>query len=222
MESNNFAVIFDMDGVLIDSQPLHYEIDMRVLKACGYKAEMSTVTAYTGISTPDRWPKYKATLGLTPSIQELITMCEETVRKVFESFDFVPIDGVSKLLQDLKDMGMPIAVASSSSYELINMVLTGTGISEYFDIIVSGEGLKRGKPNPDIYLKAAELLNVLPQNAIGIEDSPAGMEAVKNANMTCIALKNPNTFGQIFTNAHYVINHFDECLNIVKKVAGIK
>jgi len=214
----NLAIIFDMDGVLIDSQPLHYEIDMRVLKACGYEATLSTVTPYTGISNPDRWPKYKNALNLNESVEQLIQLSEENMREVFNSTDFKAIEGIPALLAGIKSYGLPCGVASSSSHELIQMVLSRTGIGNYFDKITSGEDVKNGKPAPDIYLKAAQTMGLPPGRCIAVEDATPGIMAAKNAGLTCIAYRNPNTHGQNFTHADFVINHYDECLPIIKKL----
>jgi len=207
-----------MDGVLIDSQPLHYEIDMRVIRACGRDAELSTVTPYTGISNPDRWPKYKATLNLAPTAERLIEMSEEMMRVVFDETNLTAIEGIPQLLQGLKKMGIPTGVASSSSHELIQMVLDRTGIGQYFDELISGEDVKVGKPNPDIYLRAASVIGLLPEKCIAVEDAPPGILAAKNAGLTCIAYKNPNTFGQVFTHADYVVEKYSECLPIIETI----
>ena len=212
------AVIFDMDGVLIDSQPLHYEIDMRVIRACGYPAELSTVTPYTGISNPDRWPQYKEALSLTQTTERLIEMAEETMRDVFQEASLTAIEGIPALLQGLKALDIPTGVASSSSHELIQMVLDRTGIGLYFDKLISGEDVKVGKPNPDIYLRAASKVGLNPAQCIAIEDAPPGILAAKNAGFTCIAYKNPNTCGQVFTHADYVVEKYNECLPIIKTI----
>jgi len=214
------AIIFDMDGVLIDSQPLHYQLDIRVIQACGYPAQLSTVVPYTGMSNPDRWPKYKAALNLAPSPERLIEMAEEAMRDIFNEANLTATDGIPKLLQGIKDMGLHCGIASSSSHELIELVLTKTGIGKYFDAITSGEDITHGKPAPDIYLRAAEKAGASPASCIAIEDAPPGILAAKNAGFTCIAYTNPNTYGQVFTHANYVLKHFDECLPIIEKLGG--
>ncbi|MCL1863324.1 MAG: HAD family hydrolase [Defluviitaleaceae bacterium] len=210
------AVIFDMDGVLIDSQPLHYELDMRVLKACGYPAELNTVVPYTGMGNPDRWPKYKEDLELEESSERLIEMAEEAMRELFTDADLVPIDGVALLLDGIKAMGIKCGVASSSSHELIELVLGKIGLRKNFDFIVSGEDVSEGKPNPEIYLRAAEKAGVSPAQCIAIEDAPAGVEAAKAAGMVCIVYDNPNTYGQDFTKANFTAHKFDDCFPIIK------
>lgn len=212
----NIAVIFDMDGVLIDSQPLHYDLDIRVLKACCYPAKLSTVVPYTGIGNPERWPKYKEDLGLKEEPARLIEMAEEAMRDLFTNANLKPIKGIPELLDSIKAMGIPCGVASSSSYELIELVLGKIGLADRFNIIISGEDVSEGKPSPDIYLKAAEKIGMSPKRCIAIEDSPAGILAAKNAGCICIAYENPNTLGQDFTNATYVIKNFDDCFPVIK------
>jgi len=209
------AIAFDMDGVLIDSQPLHYEIDMEVLKICGYPATLETVTPYTGISNPDRWPCYKDALGLSQSVDELIKLQEEIMIEIFNRADLKPIDGIVPLLRFLQSKNIPCAVASSSPHELIDLVLEKGKIGEYFTHLVSGEDVVAGKPAPDIYLKTARALGMLPGDCIAIEDSPIGILSAKNAGFTCIAYVNPSTHGQDFTHADCVVKHFDEVKELI-------
>jgi len=209
------AVIFDMDGVLIDSQPLHYEIDMAVLQACGYSATLESVTKYTGLSNPDRWPLYKEALGLSQSVEHLIELQTGFMIKIFTEANLTPICGIPELLQFLKKNNIPCGVASSSSHELINLVLERCGITTFFTHLISGEDVKAGKPAPDIYLKAAKTFGLSPEGCIAIEDSPMGILSAKNAGFACIGYVNPNTHGQDFTHADYVVTHFDECQKII-------
>jgi len=210
------AIAFDMDGVLINSQPLHYEIDMMVLKECGFLATLDTVTPYTGLSNPDRWPKYKESLGLGKSVDRLIFLQEMFMAEIFNAANLTPIEGVQALLQYLKEKNIPCAVASSSSHELIDLVLTKCQIKQYFTHIISGEDVLNGKPAPDIYIKTAKAFDILPQNCIAIEDSKMGILSAKNAGFVCIGYVNPSTHGQDFTHADHVITHFDECKELIK------
>ena len=212
----NLATIFDMDGVLIDSQPLHYEVQLQVLKACGHDATLSTVAPYSGMSTPDLWNKAKEDLGLTQEPEELIKMAEQFMLDLFANTNLQPIEGIPTLLEGIKAMGIKLGVASSSPPELIKMVLNKIGIADRFDIIVSGEDVAEGKPAPDIYLAAAEKAGVTPNMCIAIEDAPVGIAAAKNAGCVCIAFSNPNTLGQNFDRADYTVHRFDDCFPIIK------
>jgi len=212
------AIAFDMDGVLIDSQPLHYEIDIATLKTCGYPATIETVTPYTGLSSHDRWPRYKQALNISQSAEHLINLQNKIQEEIFAKTDLTPIDGIPDLLGFLKNMQLPCAVVSSSSHNLINTVLTRCGIQQYFTHIVSGEDVKNGKPAPDIYLKAAKAFDLPPTSCIAIEDSPMGILSAKNAGFTCIAYINPNTYGQDFTYADHVVSHYSQCHDIIANI----
>lgn len=207
-----------MDGVLIDSQPMHYEIDIRVLKSCGFEASLETVTPFTGMSNPDRWPKYKEVLGLANSTGELIKLAEEKMREVFDSTNFSVSAGLIEFLKGLNEMGVKCAVASSSSHELIELVLNRTGIKKYFDVLVSGEDVRYGKPSPDIYLKAVKAVGLPVEKCIAIEDAAPGVLAAKRAGLYCICYKNPNTANQDFAHADFVLTHFNEGLCAINRV----
>lgn len=209
------AVIFDMDGVLIDSQPLHYQVDMAVLHRCGYPATLDTVTPYTGMSNPDRWPKYKASLNLTPSAAQLIEWQVEILMDTFIREKLTAIEGIPALLRRIKAEDTKTAVASSSSHDLIDLVLAKIEAAPYFDVLVSGEDVSVGKPAPDVFLRAAEKLGVTPADCVVIEDSPSGIRAAKNAGMRCIAYRNPSTCGQDFTGADHVIDHYEACFALL-------
>jgi len=212
------AIIFDMDGVLIDSQPLHYQIDMRVLALCGVPATLDTVTPYTGLSNELRWPMYKDAFALSHTAKQLIAMAEDAMRDIFGKEELVPIDGVTELLQGLNGMELYCGVASASPLELVQLVLRRTGLEQYFSGITSVEEVTASKPAPDIYLAAAAKVGLPPAQCIAIEDSPAGILSAKNAGFTCIAYKNPSTVGQVFDHANYVLEHFNEGLELVKKL----
>ena len=210
------AIAFDMDGTLIDSQPLHYDIDIATLKACGYPATMETVLPYTGISNPDRWPKYKKALSLPQSVDYLIDLQTQIMIDTFTKANLAPIDGIPALLQFLQAQNIPCAVASSSQHELINLVLGKCDIGQYFTHLVSGEDVKAGKPAPDIYIKTAKALGFPPKNCLAVEDAPIGILSAKNAGFTCIAYINPNTHGQDFTHADHVVSHYSQCRAIIE------
>ena len=215
---NKIAVIFDMDGVLIDSQDLHYQLDMQVLKSCGYPATLAEVTPYTGLSTPDRWPKYQANFGLSQPIQAIYQMVESHTWDIFKHSPLVPISGIPALLDWLKGQGIYCGIASSSSIGLIQLVLEKTNLTGYFSGITSGEDVENGKPAPDVYLNGAKKAGLPPKHCIGIEDSPPGLLAAKRAGLTTIGYQNANTCGQDFSHAHYQINDFAQCKEVIRQI----
>ena len=214
-QAKPLAIAFDMDGVLIDSQPLHYKLDIALIEACGHPANLDIVTPLTGISNPDRCRRFKESLALPQPIDWIIERHTQIMIEIFTQADLAPIDGIPNLLKFLHSQGIPCAVASSSPHELINLVLDKCQIKQYFAHLISGEDVKAGKPAPDIYLKAAKAFGLPPGQCIAIEDAPSGILAAKNAGFTCIAYINPSTHGQDFTHANYVVSHYDQCHEII-------
>ena len=214
------AVIFDMDGVLIDSQPMYYEFDMDLLGRFGHSATVETVIPYSGLTSVDRMTRYKKDFGLSESVPELIKISVDTMREVFSSRELKPIEGIPELLSFVKNIGVHTGVASSTSHELIELILRRLGIFGMFDRIVSGEDVEFGKPAPDVYLRSAEVFGLSPGDCVAIEDSAAGMKSAKSAGFTCIAYRNGYTFD--YSCADYVVDSFHDSLQLIKKLLFIR
>ena len=120
--------------------------------------------------------------------------------------DLQPIKGIPELLANLKKDGIAIGLASSSEKAFIEMVLEELGIRGYFQAVVSGEEVERSKPEPEIFLRAAELLNVDPADCLVLEDSRHGVEAAKRAGMKCIGYQNPNSGPQDLSRADKIVH----------------
>ena len=212
------AIIFDMDGVIIDSQPLYHEFDIRMLGRFGHPATLETVIPYSGLTSVDRMTKYKKDFGLRDSVDDLIKMSVDSMRDVFLTSHIEPVDGIPELLLSIKNAGQLLGVASSTSRELIELILRRLDVLSYFDKIVSGEEVKAGKPAPDVYLKAAEVFGVLPAECVAIEDSVIGMRSAKAAGFTCIAYRNSYTLD--YSHADYIVDDFYECIALVEKLCA--
>ncbi|MDR2648499.1 MAG: HAD family hydrolase [Clostridiales bacterium] len=204
------TVIFDMDGVLIDSQPLHFDIDLKVLRAAGASPTQADAERHAGMANRDRWPDYKREFGLNLSADELISLHVGILMNLFRESALEPIKGIPELLVMLKEARIKTAVASSSSMDLISLILDKLRIARYFDALVTGEDVKNGKPAPDVFLKAAEKFNSKPGQCIVIEDSANGVLAAKRAGMQCIAYKNPASGVQDLSSADIVIDSFSQ------------
>ena len=210
------AVIFDMDGVIIDSQPLYHDFDVRMLRKFGHPATLETVIPYSGLTSVDRMTKYKTDFGLTESIEELIKISVDFMKEVFLTYDLKPINGIPELLSYIKKSGIHIGVASSTSHELIELILRRLDVLHYFEKIVSGEDVKEGKPAPDVYLKAAGTFGVKPSDCVAIEDSVVGMRSAKAAGFTCIAYR--NSYTKDYSCADYIVSDFYELIPLLEKL----
>lgn len=202
------AIIFDMDGVLIDSQPMHYLGDQQTLAAHGVDVPVEAMTAYAGTTNQLRFKLFKERYPLEADVADLIREREETMIRLVKESDAKPTKGSVALLKSIKAAGLKTAVASSSSYPFINAVLDKLGIRSYFDLVFSGEDVKNGKPAPDVFLEACALLKEHPQNCVVIEDSANGVLAAVRAKMRCLGYQNPTSGEQDLSRANVVIDDF--------------
>lgn len=204
------AVIFDMDGVLIDSEPLHYASDKELLRELHITAPDDYLDKFVGTTNPFMWSQILKEFELQNNIQEILCKQLELKFKLLEESDYVPIHGIPELLQSLANHNIPMAVASSSSKVFIEAVLKKLNIIHYFTAYISGEEIERSKPEPDIFLKTADILQVNPKECIVIEDSKNRVIAAKRAGMKCAGYINPNSGNQDLSEANIIIKSFTE------------
>jgi HAD superfamily hydrolase (TIGR01509 family) len=203
------AVIFDMDGVLVDSQPLHFDTDVAVLKELGVAdADVSTVTPYAGMSNADRWAKYKRDFDLAPEVADIIAVHARIIAEMLQTQEIRAIDGVEELLKRLTERGVSCSVASSSSYDFVFSMLDKINLRKYFSIVVSGEDLTNSKPAPDIFLKTLSMHSVNKDEAVIIEDSANGVRAAVAAGIRCIGYRNASSGEQDLSGADIIISEF--------------
>ena len=195
-----------MDGVIIDSEPLHFESDRMVMREFGVELTDEELNRFVGVANPQMWVELKDKYSINITIEELLERQHASKLKLLEERELETISGIDELISDLQKKGIAIALASSSSREFIELVLKKLGITECFQVIVSGDEVEKGKPEPDIFLKAAELLKVSPENCIVLEDSQHGVNAAKKAGMKCIGFINPNSGNQDLSKADKVVS----------------
>ena len=205
------AVIFDMDGVLIDSEPIHYEVEKLIYNLLGIEVADEIHRNYMGASNDFMYSDLKSRFNLTTSVEELIKFDDNYRCEYLKNLKVVDLNrGVLDLLIELKSEGIRLAVATSSSPDIANVLLSRCGITSFFDSIVTTSEAGKSKPAPDVYLLAAERLGVLPKDCIVFEDSPNGLSAVKSANMYCIVIQNDIQFDMQLKLADYRISSFEE------------
>lgn len=200
------AAIFDMDGVLIDSEPLHFMSDITLLKKLNIETNKEYHNKYVGFSAPDKWKDIIAEFNIQNSLQEVLNMSVSTKLELLSQSDYGPIEGIPELLEELNANKIPVAVASSSSGQFIQEVLKKIKLEKYITKWVSGETVERSKPEPDIFLKTAEVLRVNPKGCVVIEDSKNGVIAAKRAGMKCIGFVNVNSGKQDLSKADIVVD----------------
>lgn len=183
------AVIFDMDGVISDTEHVQATAESEILNAKGIALTPEQVTAqYAGI--PDKSIFEMLLKKYDLPLDKLRNMVDEKWHIVFEktSNGIVAMPGAIELIGQCRGAGVKTAVASSSTVEFIQFVLTQLKIRDKFDAIASGDEVLRGKPNPDIFILVAKKLGVKPQNCVVIEDGLSGMIGAKKAGMKAVGL----------------------------------
>jgi HAD superfamily hydrolase (TIGR01509 family) len=182
------AVVFDMDGVIVDSEQVWDDVRERLAKERGGRWHDHAQADMMGMSSPE-WSRYMhEKIGLAESPQEIN---DEVVRRMLERYrEELPlldgaVEAVRRLARDFR-----LAVASSSNRPLIDAVLETAGVADAFDVTVSSEEVERGKPAPDVYLEAARRLGVEPARCAAVEDSSNGLRAAQAAGMRVLAVPN--------------------------------
>jgi HAD superfamily hydrolase (TIGR01509 family) len=205
------CVIFDMDGVIIDSEPVHQECERQIFKILEINVSDEQHNALIGATDETMWFRigdlYKLSMTVPKIIQLKKSLYMEYLRK---EGCLKIITGIPELIADLDKNNFLLALASSSPHEQISYVLESLGIRHYFQSIISGEDVKVGKPDPEIFIKAAESVGVSPESCVVIEDSYNGVTAAKNANMKCIGYKNPNSGNQDLSDADITVSSLEK------------
>ena len=180
------AVIFDMDGVIVDSLMVHYSAYVDIFKRHGIEFDYDSYLSYTGTPSMEMLEHVFTKHGKKADIKALsfekFGVVEKNVDKV------KPVDGIHDLLKRLHQAKFKMAVATGAHRAFVDLVLKQVGIVDYFQAIVTLENVKKGKPDPEVFLIAANAIGVEPEDCIVLEDGKNGMVAAKKAGMRCIGL----------------------------------
>jgi beta-phosphoglucomutase family hydrolase len=202
------AIIFDMDGVIVDSEPLHERAFRHVFAEIGH-ADTHGVDfpSYYGKSDALVWRDFIARHQPPHTFEELLGRKERRFTELLhEEKPIFP--GLPELLAECARR-WPVGLASGSRHPTIEAVLNLRGLRQYFSAVVSSSDVAHGKPAPDIFLHTAKLLNVPPTQCVVIEDSAAGVTAARAAGMTAIAITN-SLPAEKLTHAHHVVSTYEQ------------
>ena len=180
------AVVFDMDGVLIDSEQYYQDRLMEYFRAMKVDLPPQRLNLLVGANGKmNLWPKILEGIELPQPYDEfMVGMREYRHAQRIEDYQALLFPGVEETLKALKAQGKKLALASSSSFAMIEKMLSDTGLYPYFELVTSGGMFKESKPNPEIYLFTAEKLKLDPRQCVVVEDSPYGIQAGVSAGMT--------------------------------------
>ena len=219
MLSPFYAVIFDLDGVLADSEPWWNQIDAKLLAEYGVNYRCEYHRNVLGVSYQLAVEFYKTAFHISASVEELIRRRSEIATDFFANR--VGLFPSAKMtLEQLREMKLPLAVATSSVSASARPLLDRTGIRSLFSVVVTGDEVQQGKPHPDIYLRAAKKLGISPEACLVIEDSLAGIAAGRAANMRVAAIPDrrfvdPREYEK---EANYVLGSLSEIAALIHRV----
>jgi len=215
------TVIFDMDGVIVDTEPVHHYAYKQHFKELDIEVTPQMYAEFTGSSTKNIYTIIKDRFNLEHEIPFLVAGKRRLFNAAFDSKnDLYLLEGVEDLIKELYAKGIQLVLASSSANETIDRIFTRFKLHPYFSFKISGEDFPQSKPHPAIFIKAAELSNTRVENCIVIEDSTNGIKAANAAGIYCIGYKSINSKLQDYGLADKVISHFKEL--DYEKIVNIK
>ncbi len=205
------TVIFDMDGVIVDTEPVHHFAYQQHFKQLNIDVSPEMYASFTGNSTKNIYERLKTVYGLKEEVLDLVEVKRNLFNDAFDQKeDLFLLDGVEALIQELHQNGMQLILASSSANVTIQRIFNRFDLDQYFTHKVSGEDFPKSKPHPAIFQKAAELAKTPVEHCIVIEDSTNGIMAAKAAGIYCVGYDSFHSKLQDYSLADKVISHFNE------------
>ena len=203
------GLIFDMDGVLIDSEPLYKKLNDELFKELGFSLTDEEYAQFVGTTDEKMLSDLKERFSLQRSVNDMNRLREEIHMQYFRSAALSPMNYLLDLLNWAKERKLKLAVASSTDEKFVLLILEKIGIINYFQTVVCGNQINHSKPAPDIFLKAAKELELNPEECIVIEDSENGVKAGLSAGMHVIGFQSDDG-SQNLSEAHTRVHSLKE------------
>ncbi|WP_029294809.1 HAD family hydrolase [Chryseobacterium hispalense] len=205
------AVLFDMDGVIVDTEPLHRKAYFKTFDKLGIEVSEDLYASFTGASTKRVCDTLIETFHLGQTFEEIAKIKRDYFKDYFyndEEFDLIP--GVKDLIKHYYESGITLILASSATMTTIDMVFEKFELEKYFSGKISGADLKESKPHPEVFLLAAEMAGQPAENCMVIEDSTNGILAAHRAKIFCAAYRSPHSKNQDYTLADMVVSDYED------------
>ncbi len=204
------AIIFDMDGVVADTEPIYFLVDYNVLKSFGIVNTKKDYVKSVGLPARHFYNKVVAEKNSDIDINKMLQRRETEVNMAFASTKIKPSKGFKELAKKLKSQGYTIALASGGPRKRIDDILSSLKLKNIFSAIVSANDVKMNKPAPDIYIEAAKRLNMSPDECVAVEDSETGVTSAKSAGLKCIAVRTKQTEEHDLSAADVIVSSLKE------------
>jgi len=214
------AVIFDMDGVIIDSEPMHNKAYNDMFNDVGIEVSKAFYESFTGQSTINICKHLCEHFNLKESPETLVAIKRKHYKHFFyTNSDLGLIDGVLKLIKDYHNNGLTLVLASSAAMTSIDQIFDRFDLNRYFKDKLSGGDLKQSKPHPEIFINAVKATGFTKEECIVIEDSTNGVKAAKAAGIFCVGFDSFHSKNQDYSKADMVISDFNAIS--FEKISGI-
>ncbi|NNC44393.1 MAG: HAD family phosphatase [Winogradskyella sp.] len=205
------AVIFDMDGVVVDTEPLHYKAYHKMFDDVNINVDEALYASFTGQSTQAICQRLCEHFHLEDAPERLVQLKRKHFEYLFDHDETLTlIDGVRERIEEYYEQGITLVLASSASMPNINRVFKRFDLDRYFNAKLSGADLPKSKPHPQIFINAAKASGYTKKECIVIEDSTNGIKAAHDAGIYCVGFKSPHSSGQDYQLADKVITDFKE------------
>lgn len=211
MNKNNKTLIFDMDGVILDSEPLHQNAREMMYKKYHIQLDDSFPDP-VGKSSSGFWELVKLKYNRNWKSEEMEAEQYSLVGEQVRDHHISATEGLKDVLDWAKERGCKVGLASSSTRMLVECILNLLEIEQYFDVVVCGDEVEQKKPAPDVYQTALKYLKEEPSNAVAVEDSSTGIQAAKSAGLFCYGYRNQSSGEQDLSQADKIINNLGEIL----------
>ncbi|UAB80859.1 HAD-IA family hydrolase [Marixanthomonas sp. SCSIO 43207] len=204
------AVLFDMDGVIVNTEPLHKKAYFQMFEDVNIDVSEEMYETYTGQSTINICKDLCSHFSLSEAPETLMATKRKHFKHLFATDDELDLlDGVLQLIKDYYNNGLTLILASSASMPNINRIFERFELNQYFTDKLSGADLKASKPHPEIFIKAAQASGHIKDNCMVIEDSTNGIAAAKGAGIFCVGYDSIYSKNQDYSKADVVISDFN-------------
>ena len=211
------TIIFDMDGVIIDSEPTHQQLEFEMFAELGLTISAEEHKTFVGTSAIDMWTMIQQNHDLAKTPEELLLYGRAKYWEALDKNRVPLVNGAEELISMFYSNKFVAQVASSATRPTVDKVIEHFRLEKYFSYRIGGDEVRKSKPDPEIFIKAAQQSASNPENCLVIEDSKNGVKAAKDAGMHCIGYANPGTGQQDLSAADAVVASLQEIdLGLVK------
>lgn len=205
------SVLFDMDGVIVDTEPLHKKAYYKMFDEVGIDVSQTLYESFTGQSTLNICKRLVDDFKISEAPETLVSIKRKHFKYLFENDESLALlDGVEDLIKEYFENGLQLVLASSASMPNINRIFERFDLNQYFVAKLSGADLKESKPHPEIFEKAAEVSGHKRAECFVIENSTNGIKAAKGAGIFCVGYNSQHSKNQDYSQADLVIQNFEE------------